>query len=113
MVILLNLGNLIITELEGSPVSLNEKYCIQKRRYRRQILGMSVLKCAFLCRVVFPCSLSPLQTFYALLKDRIVSCSRQSCWHLLSFLFVRCIFWFLFLCQTSVHSEIFHNLYLP
>lgn len=29
MVILFNLGNLIITELEGSPASLDEKYHIQ------------------------------------------------------------------------------------
>lgn len=76
--------------------------------------GNVFLKCAFLCRVAFSCSLSPLQTFNALLRDRIVSrCYRQSCWHLLSFLSVRSIFCFLFLCRTSVHSEIFHNLYLP
>lgn len=54
MVILLNLGSLIITELEGSPVSLNEKYCIQQRKYRRQILGMSVSQMCLFMQGGFP-----------------------------------------------------------
>lgn len=49
MVILLNLGNLIVTELERSPVSLDEKYRIQQRKFRRQIPGMSVSQmCLFM-----------------------------------------------------------------
>lgn len=54
MVILLNLGNLIITELEGSPVSLDEKYCVQQRRFRRQILGMSVSQMCLFMQDGFP-----------------------------------------------------------
>lgn len=54
MVILLNAGNLIITELEGSPVSLDEKCCMQQKRFRRQILGMSVSQMYLFMQGGFP-----------------------------------------------------------
>lgn len=54
-----------------------------------------VFKCTFLCRVVPPppcllfCSAKLLCHAQ---RDRIVSCYRQSCWHLLEFLFIRSSF---------------------
>lgn len=88
MVIHFNLGNLIITELEGSPLNLDEKKAQEVNSGNVCFSNVPFYAGWF----PPPHSFSALQTFCTMSRERIVSCYRQSCWHLLLFLFIRSSF---------------------
>lgn len=89
MVIHFNLGNLIITELEGSPLTLDEKKA-QKVNSGNVCFSNVPFYAGWFPPPLLFCLANLL--YHVQRENRIVSCYRQSCRHLLLFLFIRSSF---------------------